>query len=66
VVLMHLVQVDMVFVRLEQLLADGVEVDARVAELPFARCVHIGTKQAGDELVAEADAREVDVGALCP
>lgn len=65
-ILVHLVQVDMVFLRFEQLLADGVEVDARVTELPLARCVHIGTKQAGDELMAEADTREVDVGTLCP
>ena len=65
-VLVHLVQVDVVLVRLEQLLSDRGEVDSRVAELPFARGLHLGAEEAGDELVAETDAGEMNVGAGGP
>lgn len=69
VVLVHLVQVDGVGGGVvEELGADGREGDGRVGEFPFAvgGGADGGAEGAAENLVAEADAAEADVGAVLP
>ena len=61
---MHLVQVDDVGGRAEEALACRRERDGAVAEFPVALGGRAdgAAEEAGEELVAEADARELEVG----
>lgn len=67
-VLMHLVQVNVVLGRVEEMLANGREHDAAVAQFPVLRRrgPNRAAEEAGEELVAEADAHEVEVSAFDP
>lgn len=67
-VLMHLVQVDVVLARTEEALADGCERDAAVTEFPVlrGRGPDRPAEKTGEELVAEADSQEAEIGALDP
>lgn len=66
---MHLVQMyDPALGIIEESCADGGEGDGRVGELPLAvgGGVDFGPERTTEDLVAEADAAEADVGALLP
>ena len=67
-VLVHLVQVDVVLACAEETPADGREHDAAVTQFPVLRRrgPNRAAEEAGEELVAEADAHEVEVWAFDP
>ena len=67
-VLVHLVQMDVVLTRAKETPADRREHDATVTQFPVLRRrgPNRATKEAGKELVAEADAHEVEVWAFDP
>lgn len=67
-VLVHLVQVDVVLARAEETAADGREHDAAVTQFPVLRGSgpNGAAEEAGEELVAEADAHEVELRAFDP
>ena len=67
-ILVHLVKIDHSVLGPEEALTDGVELDGGVAELPVAAGsrTDFSTEKAGEDLVTEADACEVEVGFLHP